>query len=175
MIESKIVATERLRREKRWEEASLWRDEKRRQLRADGQTKAGSNEESWDAMLMRFPPLPPSDHGPNGGSSTGGLELVETSPGDYESQPDLVRDTLWTYENMARKGVKPKDAPSLGAWSLLGWARGQQDRFFGHLLPKAMASREAQPAIETGYLLDPGLADLDKMLASFGKKKGQDD
>ena len=51
MTESKIVATERLRREGRWAEASLWRDEKRKQLRADGQTKANANEASWCSRL----------------------------------------------------------------------------------------------------------------------------
>ncbi len=42
MIESKIVVTDRLRHEGRWEEASLWRDEKRKQLRTDGQTRVES-------------------------------------------------------------------------------------------------------------------------------------
>jgi hypothetical protein len=60
MTESKIVATERLRKEGRWDEASLWRDKKRKQLRADGQARAESNEAAWDAMIKQFPPLPPS-------------------------------------------------------------------------------------------------------------------
>ena len=94
MIESKIVATDRLRRESRWAEASVWRDEKRKQLRADGQTKADSNEASWDAMIEQFPPLPPSEYAPTVGSSTDGLELVDVGPDDYDGQPDLARDTL---------------------------------------------------------------------------------
>jgi hypothetical protein len=146
MTESKIVATDRLRKEGRWEEASLWRDEKRKQLRADGQAKASSNEASWDAMRDQFPPIPQSDHAPAKGSSTGGLELVDAGSSDYNGQPDLVRDTLWTYENLARRGVTPKDAPSLGAWSLLGWARESQDHFFEKMLPKAMAIEEKRPA-----------------------------
>ena len=145
MIESKIVATDRLRQEGRWAEAAQWRDEKRKQLRADGQIKAGSNEESWDAMLKQFPPLPPSDHGQDGSSSTNGLELVDAGPDDYESQPDLVRDTLWVYENLVRKGVEAEDAPSLGAWSLLSWARQNKNRFFEQTLPKAMAIKEKRP------------------------------
>ena len=58
-------------------------------------------------MLDQFPP---SDHTPATGSSTGGLELVDAGPVDYNSQPDLVRGTLWTYENLAGKGEAPKDA-----------------------------------------------------------------
>jgi hypothetical protein len=69
MAESKIVATDRLRKEGRWEEASVWRDEKSKQLRTDGQARAESNESSWDAMLKQFTPLPPSDHAPAAGTS----------------------------------------------------------------------------------------------------------
>ncbi len=90
-------------------------------------------------MLKQFPP---SDHGQDGGGSADGLGLIETSPGDHDGQPDLVRDTLWTYENLARKGVTPKDAPSLGAWSLLNWARENRNHFFERMLPKAMAAGE---------------------------------
>jgi hypothetical protein len=149
MIESKICSTDRLRQEGRWEMATLWRDEKRKQLRAEGQTKAKSNEASWDAMLKQFTPIPQSDHAPAKGSSTGGLKLVDVVQGDYNGQPDLVRDTLWTYENLARRGVTPKDAPSLGAWSLLGWARESQDHFFEKMLPKAMAIGEKRPMHST--------------------------
>ena len=60
MTESKIVATDRLRKDGRWAEASIWRDQKRKQLRAEGQTRAESNEAAWDAMRKQFPPLPPS-------------------------------------------------------------------------------------------------------------------
>jgi hypothetical protein len=61
MTESKIVATDRLRKEGRWEEASLWKDEKRKQLRTDGKhNRAESNAAAWDAMIEQFPPLPPS-------------------------------------------------------------------------------------------------------------------
>jgi hypothetical protein len=46
MTESKIVATDRLRKEGRWEEASLWRDNKRKQLRAEGKSKTDANDAS---------------------------------------------------------------------------------------------------------------------------------
>jgi hypothetical protein len=57
MTESKIVATDRLRKEGRWEEASLWRDNKRKQLRAEGHAKAEANEASWEAMIEQFSPM----------------------------------------------------------------------------------------------------------------------
>ncbi len=60
-----------------------------------------------------------------------------------DGQPNLVRDTLWTYEALANRKAKPADAPSLGAWSLLQWARQYRNRFFEQVLPKAMAARTA--------------------------------
>ena len=56
--ESKIVATERLRKEGRWNEASLFKDEAIKRLRAEGRTKSEASEAAWDEMLAKFPPLP---------------------------------------------------------------------------------------------------------------------
>jgi hypothetical protein len=140
MVESKIVATDRLRRENRWEMATQWRDEKRKQLRAKGLTKAKSNEESWDSMLKQFPPLPSSE-------MPDGIELVDITPDD--SQPDLARDMIWVYGHLNCKTVTTEDAPSPGAWCLLRWVRGggrSLDRFFSVMLPKAMAIEEKRPA-----------------------------
>jgi hypothetical protein len=141
MAESKITATDRLRREGRWEEASLWRDDKRKQLRAEGQTKTEANEASWQAMTEAFPPLPiTSDESPDT------VELLDLD--SYDSQPDMSRDILWVYENLARKGVAAKDAPGLGAWGLLQWARKFSNRFFEQVLPKARAvEKEAEEDI----------------------------
>jgi hypothetical protein len=136
MTESKIVETDGLRKVGRWEEASLWKDEKRKQLRADGQTKADSNESSWDAMIEQFPPLPSSE-------MPDGIELVDITPDD--SQPDLARDMIWVYGHLNCKTVTTEDAPSPGAWCLLRWVRGggrSLDRFFSVMLPKAMAIEE---------------------------------
>ncbi|MDP6557319.1 MAG: hypothetical protein QGG71_21810 [Pirellulaceae bacterium] len=46
MMESKITTTERLRREGRWEDASLWRDQERQRLRSEGLSRKESNEKS---------------------------------------------------------------------------------------------------------------------------------
>jgi hypothetical protein len=58
--------------------------------------------------------------------------------------PDLVRDSLWVYENLPNRKVKPEAAPGPGAWSLLQWARKYQNRFFEQVLPKAMAARRPE-------------------------------
>ena len=64
MTESRSVATDRLRCEGRWEEASLYRDEMRRKFKAEGLKCAEANEASWDAMLAKYPPqaVPEPDH-----------------------------------------------------------------------------------------------------------------
>jgi hypothetical protein len=140
MVELTDLNEDRLRKESRWEAASLWRDEKRKQLRADGQTKADSNESSWDAMIEQFPPLPSSE-------MPDGIELVDITPDD--SQPDLARDMIWVYGHLNCKTVTTEDAPSPGAWCLLRWVRGggrSLDRFFSVMLPRAMAIEEKRPA-----------------------------
>jgi len=142
MSESKIVATDRLRKEGRWEEASLWRDNKRKQLRAEGKSKTDANDASWQAMTESFPPLPqeevPSDE------PSAPMELLDLE--DYDDRPDMSRDILWVYENLIRKSVNAEDAPSLGAWALLQWARMNRNRFFEQVLPKAKATEKEAAA-----------------------------
>jgi hypothetical protein len=58
MSESKIVATDRLRREGRWPEASIFRDNERQRLRAAGIPRKQANEQAWEAMTAAYPPLP---------------------------------------------------------------------------------------------------------------------
>ena len=162
MTESKIVATERLRREGRWAEASLWRDEKRKQLRADGQTKANANEASWQAMIEEFPPLAMEEDVSS--EQPGTVELIDL--GNYDSQPDMSRDILWVYENLVMKGVTAEDAPCLGAWAQLQWARQDKNRFFEQVLPKAMDSIEKKTKEDSAPVKGERLiTDIEKMVA----------
>ena len=135
MTESKIVATDRLRKEGRWEEASLWRDNNRKQFRAEGKSKTDANDASWQAMIEQFPPL--QTDGPSKGSLSNVVELLDFDSDDYNGSTNLSRDIEWTYENLAMKGIEAKDAPSLGVWSMLVWARDNPNRFFEQMLPKS--------------------------------------
>ena len=56
-MESKIEATDRLRQEGRWEDASSFRDQVRQEMKAGGATRNEANEQAWIRMLERFPPL----------------------------------------------------------------------------------------------------------------------
>jgi hypothetical protein len=149
MAESKITATDRLRKEGRWEEASLWRDEKRKQLRAEGLTKTEANEQSWVAMIEQYSPLETTVDEPSKDSLSDVVELLEFDPEDYDSPTDISGDIGWTYANLARKGVEAKDAPGSGAWSMLVWARENPNRFFEQMLPKSkLIEKEAEEDID---------------------------
>ena len=118
-----------------------------------------ANAASWQAMIDKFPPLP-AESTPD--EPSGDVEFLDL--GSYDSQPDLVRDILWTYENLARRDINAKDAPGLGAWDLLQWARKSRNRFFEQVLPKAMAVKEKQPERDEQVVEDPGIEEIKQML-----------
>jgi len=155
MNESKIELTERLRREGRWAESSLFKDQELKKLRSSGMTKAEAGDEAWSRMAEKFPPLV------NTGGEAPAAATAKPSPlqqptapehgidvdallnriGDDRQPADLVKDTLWVYGALENRRAKPDDAPSLGAWSLLLWARQYRNRFFEQVLPKAMLNK----------------------------------
>lgn len=53
--ESKIEATDRLRREGRWKYADIYREQQRQLLRNEGRTRAEAREMAWDRMIAAFP------------------------------------------------------------------------------------------------------------------------
>jgi hypothetical protein len=159
--ESKIELTERLRREGRWEEATLFKDAKVKELRAGGMTRADAAEEAWRLMAAQYPPLANIDESaPEAPDATAGQPWPPQRPRgtDHDTEPDidvdallerigdgrssdLIRDTLWAYEHLANRSIKASDAPSCGAWALLEWAREYRNRFFEQVLPKAMLNK----------------------------------
>lgn len=153
MDESKIELTERLRAEGHWPEASRFKDETLRGLRSEGMKKAEAGEEAWRRMAEKYPPQPtpvPCDFGeceqvaPGVFPAEENIDIDELLNRIGDQRPDLVRDTLWTYEHLADRRTKPIDAPSAGAWALLQWARRYQNRFFEMVLPKAMNARSQE-------------------------------
>ena len=57
MNESKLDISNRLRREGRWAEASLFKDGIIKELRADGLKRPEAQAQAWEQMAERFPPL----------------------------------------------------------------------------------------------------------------------
>lgn len=132
-MESKIEATERLRREGRWDKASQFRDEQRIRLKEQGFSSTDAKEKAWELMLEAFPPKP---------LATPESPLSPDVAVQAESQGtgDWVRDVFWVYENIENKN--PGVAPGHGAVAMLTWARQNPARFFDSLLPKAMVMIE---------------------------------
>jgi hypothetical protein len=155
MQESKIVATNRLVREGRWEEASAFRDRVRAQLRAEGKNRRQAAEEAWQAMLEAFPPdtAPATAVDSPSTDNTNTDEMIPQSVVD--GSPDFVGDILWVYSNLEAKRVTFADAPTPGAWNLLKWAREYRNRFFEQLVPKAIASKQQQESEANPYADDP--------------------
>ena len=185
MEESKIVATERLRREERWEEASRFKDATLREMRSSGMTKVEASDAAWSAMLEKYPPLPsadppvdqqvaelaarPVEHiAPGDPAEAAGIDTLLERLGDNGA--DLPRDVLWVYDNLENRRARPEDAPSLGAWSLLKWVREYRSRFFEVLLPKALAVKEKQKEEASASYADMGLEDVSRMLGEFDRQ-----
>ena len=87
-----------------------------------------------------------------------------------------ARDIEWVYSTLANRKVRPEDARSLGAWSMLKWARHYKNGFFETLLPKALAAKEKRAeADRSGEALpgkigrDMGIEEVLAILKSTGK------
>ena len=155
MPESRIAATERLRREGRWDEASHFRDEQRRRFKTDGMSRGEASDAAWAAMLDRYPPLPNIERAECVAQSacTHDPAKVEALMAKLQgNKPDRVRDTLWVYEILENPRPTPDDAPSIGALSLLSWARSSRVQLFEKMLTKAMA---VQPNREESVMVWP--------------------
>jgi hypothetical protein len=84
-----------------------------------------------------------------------------------------IRDVSWCYDRLDDPGVTSADAPSLGAWHMLGWAREHRDHFYTSLLPRALVAQAkashpgklpaAVPHSKPQQLLEcPNYAELDR-------------
>ena len=168
--ESRIAATHRLQREGRWDEASRYRDEVRRELRSEGKKRADANDGAWAAMLEEFPPLTTGTVAGKPAEPEDDLDLEPLLAKLNGKAPDLPEDVLWVYTNLANKRAIPNDAPGPGAWALLSWARSNKDHFFQQMLPKAMTVVVDRKGTEldgaAGLAADKTHAEILKMLAS---------
>ena len=174
MDESQIVATDRLRREGRWEEASLFRDESRKQLRAEGKSKAEAREASWTAMLAKYPPLPAEACGEDESKTEATqVELAELVARTEGQEAFLVDDLQWAYENHLNNSITPQDAPSRGAWMTMKFARSSPNKFmelvFGKLLPRQEEREQKQRAQK-----DAGIDEITRMIEELNAEEAAD-
>lgn len=143
MIESKIDLTDRLRREKRWEEASRFKDSHAKKLRDGGAKRGEAIQAAWEAMEIEFPPIEkPEPEEDESAEVFSAEELAGPAPGSLKN---FVSDTGWVYNNLGFGDTSTEDPPSTGALSLLSWARKNTNDFYGKILPKALQLLEKGP------------------------------
>jgi len=164
-MESKSSATDRLRHEGRWEEASEFKDTLIVNLRDYGMKGTDAREAAWEVMIEKYPPILAVEVS----ESSSDEQLPDIGDDALErfsnTSHNLTRDILWVYESLEDKRIQIEDAPSLGAWSLLRWARDYRNRFFEQLLPKALASKKDEiGASKTVYDVDPDLREIERLL-----------
>ena len=112
MRESKAELTDRLRREGRFEAFKKRREE----LKANG-TPA---KQAWFEAAAELPPLAGSIP-PQAQSHT----LTKTDFRAVKRKPrvKIGQAIRWAFDHLEGDWVRPRDAPSIGAWSLREWAR----------------------------------------------------
>ena len=163
MTESKIELTHRLQREDRWDEASKFKDNHIAQLRSEGKPRKEAQQAAWEEMGSEFPPQP-SESEPI---------ALEALPSEWagrlsSSSDDFISDALWVYSRLGLSDVQPEEAPSAGAWSLLRWAKRNEDRFFEQIMPKVVAKSSKTASHLEGELPDEYKQDsteISRMLA----------
>lgn len=112
MGESKGELTDRLRREGRFEAFKKRRED----LKAGG-TPA---HEAWRLAAAEFPPESgnPTPPAPSRSLTKTEIRALKRKPGIKIAQ--AIR---WVFDHLEGDWLQPRDAPSVGAWSLREWAR----------------------------------------------------
>jgi hypothetical protein len=151
MKESKMALTDRLRKEGRWEEASLFKDEVIKKLRLEKtyKTKFEAAEDAWEQMEAKYPPLPETEIAKEEKAT------VSISPIPWQDLPtkaEFSKEVEWVHQQFVLiveetpRGRKilwdnaSEPPPSTGACSMALWAADNRTAFYKDILPKAMTS-----------------------------------
>ncbi len=137
-----------------------------KRFRSVGKTGSEAQEAAWEAMETQFAPLATNEEPePELTFSEQFDDLPASTPGAY------FRDATWVYERLAVSGMQPGDAPSPGAWSLLQWAKRNQDRFFEQIMPKVSTAKQKATESPVSNEWDgcDDLSELEAMVAEVRK------
>jgi hypothetical protein len=178
--ESKIVVTERLRREGRWAEASKFKDAAAADFRSSGMSRTEANEAAWNATAEKFPPSSPERAERGGGPQDDVSAVSPPIPwGDLPTEAHFDDEVRWVHQQYIlivedspsgriihwdRATTEP---PSTGACSLALWAADNRTAFYKDLLPKTIAkagggSRELAEQIAEEE--ERGISDVEALL-----------
>jgi hypothetical protein len=128
MNESKITLTDRLRREGRWDEACIFRDQKRREFRAAGMSKVEAREAAWEACAAAFPPLSlPAPESKREQLPPSSLDVQQLHRRDPRRVPE------WLREDVCEVGYSldtpPQPFHSMGMYGFWRWASSHREEF----------------------------------------------
>lgn len=193
MQEHERIEYQRLRSEGRWNAASEFRESERKRLRAAGRNRQQAREESWEAMLEKFPPLAgqtserPSGAGmsPSDGDDFEDSESQADEPNPNaefadelkqlaqltgEQPSDVDRDIEFAYRNMALATVTPLMSPSLAAWQWYLYSRREPNKFLEIFAKREDAKAKAAGAISAQQMEDDKrqqFAVIDRIIAQL--------
>lgn len=131
MQEHEMADYERLRADGRWGEATQYREAERRRLRAAGRSKQQARDESWAAMLAKYPPL-------RAATAEASSPATVTDPNtpkviiDMTTSPDFETALRWVWSAMAYdpSTIDATQAPQPGCLDLLKFAKSDPKTFF---------------------------------------------
>ena len=177
MQEHELKEYHRLRAEGQWIAASEFREAERKRLRTAGRNRQQARDESWEAMLEKYPP---QDRQTPARQSAVALDRwSEADAADSESQldehnqdaelaeelmqlalltngqpTDADRDIDFAYRNMALSSVTPLMAPSTAAWQWYLYARREPHKFL-----EIFAKRADAKAKQAGTITNQRMED----------------
>jgi hypothetical protein len=184
--ESRIQTTDRLWREGRWAEASKWKDEMVKKLRAEGMKRTEAQGEAWRRLAVEYPPLPStadSDYGDDEDDAEGRFGMLVGSSvlpdywGKIPKSASFEVEVEWVHQNRVlvveeRPGGKlllhweraRKPAPSYGAVNLMEFAAINRKGFMDILqrVKPGMTGEEEKIAREK-----KSIAEIRKMIQSL--------
>ena len=130
MNESKVELMDRLRRERRWVEASKFKDTALADLRAKGMKRNEAGAAAWEAMAEAYPPLPEADTAAVN-VRVQGLGDIPASWGDLPANASLQAEIGWCQANRLRIVEEKSSGATVvhldrarvpaPSWAALGW------------------------------------------------------
>ncbi|MCX7420108.1 MAG: hypothetical protein NT013_11295 [Planctomycetia bacterium] len=150
MKENERKDYERLRAEGRWLEANEFREVERKRLRADGRNRQQACDESWSAMLAKYPPIEPNDPATEFVPTATEGSLTPPRIAEIERAPDFEFLLRWAVANM---GLEPEkldvsQVPNPACIEMLRFAKQDPAKFFGWLAKYDEKAQEQSKAAQ---------------------------
>lgn len=143
MQEHELKEYQRLRAEGRWNAASEFREAERQRLRAAGRSKQQARDESWAAMLAKFPPLDDSRAANESPSPVDPNELPDVIFAEDANYKQAVR---WAFRaiGLDPDKIPARQVPNPACLAMLRFAQTEKGRERFFLWVKLLDDEEAE-------------------------------